>query len=129
MNVIIFLSGTKTLQCLGTAQWNGTPPACYPLQKPSAALTEEFDKSKAEANELAKELGLEVAKERGKCTIYFFFIRCVIYTSVVIIVVVILYQVDFFFECDFSINHRMFKIKHPKQCVLTFSIFFLYIYI
>jgi hypothetical protein len=27
-------------------------------------MTEEFDKSKAEANELAKELGLEVAKER-----------------------------------------------------------------
>ena len=60
------------MQCLGTAQWNGTPPACYPLQKPSAALTEEFDKSKAEANELAKELGLEVAKERGMCTILFF---------------------------------------------------------
>jgi len=63
-NVGYTIEVTKTLQCLGTAQWNGTSPACYPLQKPSAALTEEFDKSKAEANELAKELGLEVAKER-----------------------------------------------------------------
>ena len=83
--MLYILSGTKTLQCLGTAQWNGTPPACYPLQKPSAALTEEFDKSKAEANELAKELGLEVAKERGMCTIYFFHFVSSIYKIVIIV--------------------------------------------
>jgi hypothetical protein len=63
-NVGYTMEGVKSIQCLGTGQWNGSPPKCYPLQKPSAALTAEFDKSKEEANELAKELGIETAKER-----------------------------------------------------------------
>ena len=58
------MEGVSSIQCLGTGQWNDMVPRCYPLQKPSAALSETFDKGKEEANELAKELGIESMAER-----------------------------------------------------------------
>ena len=58
------MEGVDTLQCLGSGQWNGVAPKCYPLQTPSEALTAVFDKGKEEANALAKEMGIEQMKER-----------------------------------------------------------------
>merc|ERR1719310_2247496 len=58
------LMGEPELQCLGTGQWSGPAPSCYPLMQASDVLKEQYEETLRTVNSVSRLLNMREMHQR-----------------------------------------------------------------